>query len=145
LNHALCVDASVAVKWVVPEQDSEVALSPLDHAITSGTDLVGPPHLKAEVTSALYRRLRSGEMDEELAIGQANRFEEFPISLVAPSGLVAKAIVLSLEFGLKHPYDAFYLGLGELLDCEVWTADFDFHTHAGQAYPRLRLLADFAS
>ena len=135
----------MAVKWVIPEGDSEIALGLLEHALKSGADLVGPPHLRAEVTSALYRRLRLGEIDEELAIARANDFENFPISLIAPAGLMAKALILSLEFGLKYPYDAFYLALGELIDCDVWTADGDFYRDAHAAYPRLRLLSDYAS
>ena len=106
---------------------------------------MAPPHASAEVANAIFRRLRFGEIDEEEARRRADRFTATPIRLVHPRGLIQRAIELGREFSWETPYDALYLAVGELIDCDVWTADGDFHRDAHRAYPRLRLLSDFAS
>ena len=143
MNGVACIDASVAVKWVVVEDDTESALRFLRDLLVQATRLIGPLHLKAEVTSAIYRRLRLGELVEVDALGAVSEYEALPIELLDMPSLSRRAIELSLEFGLKYPYDAMYLALGELLDCEVWTADQAFHSDAHSRYPRLRLLTEF--
>jgi predicted nucleic acid-binding protein len=138
------VDASVAVKWVVTEEDTPSALQFLRQALVTGTQVVAPLHMKAEVDSAVYRRLRLGDLVEDEAHAAIVEFELIAIDLLDPPGVSRKALELSLLFGWKHPYDAYYLAVGELLDCQVWTADRSFHGSASNAHPRLNLLAEFS-
>lgn len=56
---ALVVDASVAVKWLVPEEHSEAAA----RLTVSGEDLHAPRLLAAELANALWRKARLGDMD----------------------------------------------------------------------------------
>ena len=143
MNGVACVDASVAVKWVVTEDDTTSALEFLSQAVETETRLVGPLHLKAEVTSAVYRRLRLGELVADEARAAIAEFQSISLELVDLPGLSQRALELSLQFGWKHPYDAYYLAVGELLACQVWTADRKFHGAASPTHPRLNLLANF--
>jgi len=143
VNGVACIDASVAVKWVVTEDDTESAIRFLGELIRTQTRLVAPMHLTAEVTSAVYRRLRLGELIREEAEGAIAKFRSIPLELLNPPQISEKAIELGLEFGWKHPYDAFYLALGEIVDCQVWTADKTFHSDAAARYQRLTLLSAF--
>lgn len=143
MSGAICVDASVAVKWLLPEEDSEAAMALLRDAITDGTKLVGPPHLGVEVTSAVYRRMRQGDITREEMERQLERFSSITIETVADRGLPGMAVALALEFGWPLPYDAFYLAAGILCECEVWTADRRFHRDAGERYSQLRLIAGY--
>jgi predicted nucleic acid-binding protein len=72
-------------------------------------------------------------------------FQSIPLELLDLPGLSQRAVELGLQFGWKHPYDAFYLALGELLDCQVWTADRKFHGDAAPTHPRLNILSDFST
>ena len=145
MNHALCVDASVAVKWLLPEPDHQLADALLADAGARALRIVGPPHLTVEVASAIQKRVHRAELSLESAQARLRRFGVIPLRLAAPPALAPRALELCHEFGWSYPYDAFYLAVGELLDCEVWTADGPFHRDASSAYPRLRLLADFAA
>jgi predicted nucleic acid-binding protein len=142
VNH--CIDASVATKWVVPEADSALALQLLEDSMDAGDSLVAPPHVLAEVVSAIYRRLRTGEVSQSETIERLAAFSAIPLEFANPEGLGRRAIELSVEFAWEYPYDAFYLALGELLNCPVWTADQDFFEDAHGMYPRLRLLSELA-
>ncbi len=143
MNHVVCVDASVAVKWVIPEDHSASALQLLDEAIEAGVQMVAPPHIIAEVTNAIFKRLRSGELDRDGALLRAASFAGIPLQLVHPQGLMEWAIGLSDDFSWDTPYDAMYLAVGELLDCRVWTADRLFYRDAHAAYPRVGRISDY--
>jgi predicted nucleic acid-binding protein len=140
VNH--CIDASVATKWIVPEADSALALRLLEDSVKAGDSLVAPPHVLAEVVSAIYRRLRAGEVSQSVTNERLAAFNAIPLELSNPEGLGRRAIELSVEFGWEYSYDAFYLALGELLNCPVWTADQEFFEDAHGVYPRLRLLSE---
>ena len=144
MNAAICVDASVAVKWLLPEEGSAEALSLLQGALSAGTDVVGPPHLPVEVTSAIYKRLRQHEITLEEARDRLRAFAAIPVGLALPDGLNEKALELAAELGWAYPYDAFYLAVGEIMDCEVWTADEEFYQDSRVTYPRVRSLTDYA-
>ena len=143
MNGAVCVDASVAAKWVLPEDDQELANRLLRDARDSATLLIGPPHLAVEVASAVYKRLHSGELTVEETMRLIGEFQQIPIVLASPPGLSALAIELSSSFGWSLPYDGFYLALGEIVDCDVWTADRVFFRDAHETYARLHHLSEY--
>jgi predicted nucleic acid-binding protein len=144
VNHCLCVDASVAAKWLIPEPDREVAWRLLEDALREGTAVVVPPHLPVEVASAIYKHVRWGQGRLEEARDRLRDFAAVPIESVSPLGLAERAMEVSLQLGWSLPYDGFYLALGEILDCEMWTADVGFHSSARQVHPRVRLLAEYS-
>jgi len=82
VNGTICIDASVAAKWVLAEDDSELANSLLDQAMRDRTRLAAPPHFVAEVTSAVYRRLRLGYLVREEAIEGVRKFANLPFDLM---------------------------------------------------------------
>ena len=53
------VDASVAVKWLVVEEDADVA----QELATSGQELHAPRLMASEVANALWRKARAGEIE----------------------------------------------------------------------------------
>ncbi len=138
----LCVDASVAAKWVLQESGSERATRLLEDAHRHGVSLVGPPHLRVEVASAIYKHYRGGVITLDEARASLDAFNEIHLDLLYPPRLAQRAVELSVEFGWRLPYDAFYLALGEIADCDVWTADRSLFRAARTRYPRLHLLPD---
>ncbi|HEV3304463.1 MAG TPA: type II toxin-antitoxin system VapC family toxin [Planctomycetaceae bacterium] len=59
----IVVDASVAVKWFIPEPGEEAAVKLLDG--TNG--LISPALIRLEVTGAIIRRYREGHLTEKKA------------------------------------------------------------------------------
>ena len=55
----LVVDASVAVKWLIAEDDSDVARE----LAASGEDLHAPRLMASEIANALWRKARLGEIE----------------------------------------------------------------------------------
>src|SRR6478672_1390799 len=57
---AIVVDASIALKWVLPEPDSSVAVALLNEWLTNDVRIIAPSWFAGEVANILYRRARRG-------------------------------------------------------------------------------------
>ena len=141
------IDASVAVKWVLDEEHSDRADRLLTDTITTGSALIGPPHLLTESTNVLYQRrrrsdpgLRISEADADLALADLLRF---PLQLQDPPGLYATAFTFARTYGLRTIYDSLYVVLAQLLAVDLWTADQALLTSLGPAAPWVRFIGDY--
>jgi predicted nucleic acid-binding protein len=114
----LIVDASVAVKWVLPESDSDRAVTIRE----SDDDLIAPSLVCAEIGSAIWRASLRGDLSatdarEYLKVAVAHYQRIIPLNELADA-----AIALAIR--IKHPiYDCFYLALAERERCALITAD----------------------
>jgi predicted nucleic acid-binding protein len=127
MNHAVVVDASLAVKWVVDEPDSDRALKLHDDAVRDQRPLLSAPHFPGEVANAIYQRVRSTDPSKHLDLTDAeealDQFLAFPVELSNPPGLVREAFAFAQDRGLVSIYDALYVVLARMVAAELWTAD----------------------
>jgi len=114
----LVVDASVAVKWLVPEDGTDEAV----RVLTGGATLVVPDLLFMEVASALWKRVRRRQMTEPAADTILRSLDAMPLTVHGTRDLVSAAFALSCSLSVT-PYDAVYLALAEWQDCALVTAD----------------------
>ncbi len=134
------LDASIAVKWVLPESDSSLAKSLRDRILSGDIDAVAPDTFLVEVAHALTRAERRGT----IPAGQAS----FGVRLISLDGpnlhpyvpLLPRAVELS---SMKRigVYDCLYVALAEELDCELVTADAKL-VNAFSESSRIVLLSD---
>lgn len=136
----ICVDASFVLKLLLDEPDSLRAVAHWSEWIASDSDIVAPFHLVFEVVSVLrnnvYRRIITPEAGDKAMAA----FLAQDIVLLHPDSLVERGWRIAARFNGPTIYDAIYLALGELLDCEVWTADRRLYNAAGAELSWLRLL-----
>ena len=114
----IVVDASIALKWLLPEPDSAMAelVASADHL------LIAPTLLIAESCNAIWKRLRRGEVTADHAQVVVARLPKFFDSLVGDAGLAPMAMTIARA--LDHPvYDCFYLALAEKEASALITAD----------------------
>ncbi|MFY8095984.1 MAG: type II toxin-antitoxin system VapC family toxin [Niveispirillum sp.] len=112
----IVIDASVAVKWLISE-DNSTAASPL-----RGFPLIAPDLLLVEVASILWKKVRLGEVPASITQAALPVLEEIGISLVTNKALVGRALELACD--LNHsPYDMFYVALAIDRDIPLITAD----------------------
>lgn len=116
------VDASVAVKWFIPEIHSLAAR----RLLNEGNTLHAPDLIWAEVGNVLWKKQRAGELTREIATGIFQDFRHFPLLITASDSLLAVAWTLAYETG-KTFYDCLYLALSIGKDCRLVTADLRFH------------------
>ena len=117
MNGLLVIDASVAIKLVVPEQHSLQAV-----ALQSSQRLAAPDILFSECANTLWKKVRRGELSETDAGEALEVLTDMDVQVVPCRELAQEALLLSLRLG--HPaYDCLYLGLALRLETAVVTAD----------------------
>ena len=103
----ICVDASLAMKWILPEPYSSEARAMYQASLRAAEQMVAPPLLPIEVTNVLRQRMRR---PEPLSLGDARsrlqQFLTYPITLSAPPGLYESALALADAQNLPAAYDA---------------------------------------
>ena len=136
------VDASVAVKWLVVEEDADVARE----LATSGQDLHAPRLMASEVANTLWRKAQAGEIERRAAGVLMANVPDMPVRWGAEELVVGDALRLALA--LDHPvYDCLYLALALRMGATVVTADRRFaaavaSTEHGES---VLALADYAA
>lgn len=118
----IVVDASVAVRWVVPERGSAAAAALLDEPRT----WLAPRLLITEVASALRRKVAGRELTAPVAIGAlaaiVDAVRDGVIRLADDEDLAGSALALALALERKLP-DCMYLALAEREGAALATAD----------------------
>jgi predicted nucleic acid-binding protein len=119
LTQSLVLDASVAVKWYIPEEGSAAARALLDTPAL----FIAPALLLAEVTNVLWKKVRRGEIERDDARTiAAHLCTESLIDYRAVQPLTEAALDIALQFG-QTVYDALYLALAAAEDTQMVTAD----------------------
>lgn len=138
----IVVDASLAVKWFLPEQDSSSAITFLEQH-----DLAAPELLYIEVAGVLVRR---GHVQKALYPEVLEALERWTVSwsdhvvqnvrVTQRRLLEACRLALSLGTPLK---DCIYLTIAMEMGMELATCDRRFRDRAVAIYPSVKLLSDY--
>ena len=111
----LVVDASVAIKWLVAEENSDAA----DRLLAGGDDLHAPRLMASEIANALWRKVRMGEIGHGQAGILIAAVSEMPVHWSSDETLCADA--LRLAVALDRPvYDCVYLALARIGSMPSW-------------------------
>ena len=119
----VCVDASVLLKLVVAEPDSDLADALWRSWIRERKLPVAPPLLPFEITSVLRKHVYRGTLHLEEGREALTKALSFDVMIVRPPRLHRAAWDMATRLNLPAAYDAYYLALAEMLGCEFWTAD----------------------
>ncbi len=142
MSGIVVIDASLAAMWVIPEKYSEGALTLATRWAQTGTRLVAPCLLLAEVTNALYRRTVRGELDSSTAQAALGLILAFSIDLREEPGVPARAMALAHQLRRPTTYDSHYLALAERYRCELWTGDQRFYNSVKRSMPAVKWIGE---
>ncbi|MGE3978309.1 MAG: type II toxin-antitoxin system VapC family toxin [Nitrospira sp.] len=132
---AYVIDASVILKWFIPEEHSELALRLKD----SDVRLHAPAFLMLEVGNVLSKKRRRGELTTQDAEDIWRAFRRAPIRRHADETLVLGAFDLA-NHTKQSLYDSLYLALAMQLNLSFLTADRKFYNGLQHSEYRSRLL-----
>jgi predicted nucleic acid-binding protein len=136
------VDASIVIKWYVPESNYEAARE----IRTAETALAAPDLLFAEVANILWKLVRRGEMTSSRAMEIIEEVAAAPFITISNQSLAQDALDLAIATGLTS-YDASYVALAIRIDKILITADEKLvRKLAGtRSANQVRLLADYTN
>ena len=141
---AVCVDASLAVKWLVDEEESEPALAILESWLSGGVTIVAPTLLMYEVPSVLRKLVVHEKLTPERAWEGFQHLGAVGIQIESPAELFTRAWEISGQFGLPTIYDAAYVALAEIKGCPLCTCDRRLLRVLGGRLPWVKGLAGSA-
>ncbi len=122
------VDASVALKWVLAEDDSDKAIR------LHGQNLIAPAYILVECANALRTNVIQKRIFAATAIDGLQKLRRVPLEFVSDGLLLEQGLQLALQ--LNHPiYDCLYLALALQRDAKLVTADQKFYDAAAGIYP----------
>lgn len=117
MTETLVIDSSIAVKWVVEEEGTPLAVMLRQHHHFAAPDL-----LVAECANILWKKTQRNELTPAEASMAAKLLERSNIELFAMRGLLTKAMEMAISLG--HPaYDCMYICLAVSRNWRFVTAD----------------------
>lgn len=137
------VDASLIVKWFVPEADSDAARRWLD----APNDYIAPDLVFPESGNAVWKKVRRGELNADEGQRLVTDLSAVAVEAISARDLLPDAHALALATGVSV-YDATYLALAVRLDTQVITGDNRFARQLAKhpsLAPHVRGLRDFVS
>ena len=145
MSGLVVVDASLAFKWLVSEENSDKARALSRSWADEGIQAAAPYLMPVEVTNALHRRVARGDLSVEDAIRLLGHLLASGIELRDVPDLHVRTLQLAGQLRQGAVYDAHYLALANVLGCEFWTADERFYSAAALVMQNVRWIGEFAA
>jgi predicted nucleic acid-binding protein len=137
------VDASLVVKWFVPEVHSEAARRWLD----ASHDYIAPDLVFPESGNAIWKKIRRRELSKDEGQQLVGDISVVGVEAVSMRALLPDAHALAIATGVTV-YDAMYLTLAVRLETQVITGDDRFARKLAEhplLAPHIRSVEDFVS
>jgi predicted nucleic acid-binding protein len=135
------VDASVAVKWQLADEEHRAEAERLRQAIKGGLQLWVPAIWHYELASVFSKAVHTRRLDEDTARDAVGALIGTPFAVVPPPEPMA-AFALARRFN-RSIFDCFYLAIAEERACDSWTDDRKLARTLSPAYPFVRWIGDF--
>jgi predicted nucleic acid-binding protein len=131
------IDASVAIKWYVPEAGRDQAIKLLRLVKSGQMEFHVPDLMYCEAGNILWKRVRLGELSSPEAAEIASALIRVPKTVHSSVMLLPSALKMACLSG-RSACDCFYLALAEFLDSAMITADTKlFHALAATPWKRI--------
>jgi predicted nucleic acid-binding protein len=122
---AFVLDASVAVKWVIPSANETLcaeSLRLLKGYVDGDTDFVVPDVFWAEVGNVLWKGVRQRRWSRTFAEGAASEIKDRNFFTVSTQTLLPAALKIALVYD-RSVYDCLYVAMAIQFKAEMITAD----------------------
>ena len=128
---SVVVDASVVIKWFVPEVGSDAAC----RLLASEPRLEAPDLLFAEIANVVWKKVLRGQLTRDESQQLIDDLEQIAVDTTPCRALANDAHAIALITS-RSVYDSMYVALALRLDTRVITADERFF-RALQSFPDL--------
>jgi predicted nucleic acid-binding protein len=123
MNGSVCIDASLALTWLLAAEQNEIANALRRKWDEEGAEIISAPLFHAEVTSVLREQVYFRKLLPEEGEEAFSAYLDMGVKSVDTPGIQKRAWDLAKKFNLPRTYDMQYLAVAELRDCELWTND----------------------
>lgn len=138
------VDASVAIKWFLEDEDYVEQSRAVFTAFNMGSiRLLAPEHLILEVANAIQSAVRS----RRLTAQDGDQAISYLLSLDIPRVSGRELIIAGYRMAFRYDcvfYDALYLALADAVRCPLLHADRKLQTSVAGKFPLARWIDRFS-
>lgn len=140
---ALCLDTSLVIAYLVPEQLQIQAEALVLEAVENAVRIVAPAFAWAEIGS-VRKKICGGLLTHEEAKGCFDDFCQLPIEYIDTLEIRARAWEIAEQYQLPTLYDASFLACAESIgaSCQFWTADKTLLNQLGQRLSYVKELVE---
>lgn len=145
MSDVVVVDANLALKWVLIEEDSTKSMGLLEKWTDESKEVIAPALFAYEVTNILHRQAVTGKLTHDEALQGLSKLFSLGILLKFSfyDEISRQAMNYAHRFHLPATYDAHYLALAHREQCEFWTADTRLWNVVKSELNWVRLLSDY--
>lgn len=142
MTEHVCVDASLVMKWVMPEEYADLADSFAQECEERGMGFIAPDFVFAEVSNGIRRQVSRQLLPVMNGLAAVAAASRIPIRRYTCYDLYADAWRIAQTYNRPSLYDCYYLALAEQSGCDFWTADEKFVNAVGN-HPSIKHIKDF--
>ncbi|HUD44397.1 MAG TPA: type II toxin-antitoxin system VapC family toxin [Patescibacteria group bacterium] len=135
-NNLIIVDASIAVKWFIPEPDWEKAKEVLDKSQKDASTILVPSLFYYEIGNVFLTKHVTQEDIKKFI----NELSNLPISIYELDALSVPVVYAIAKKCITSFYDAMYLFLMIQRQCPFVTADKKLYDKTKNDFPNIQLL-----
>ncbi len=139
----ICVDASLVLKWLVPEEGSEKALALYKKWENQGVSLLAPGLIDHEIGTTLRQKVLRGLLHPDDLYMIHDFYQRLNILLLHPVDLIPKTLAIAATITQPTIYDISYLLLAKEQGIDFVTADRRFFEAASPLFPFVKLHSSF--
>ena len=138
----VCVDASLVLKWLIPEGGSQEALSLHEEWFQKDVQLFAPALLDFEVATTLRQKILRGLLHSDDLYLIYDFYRRLNLLLIHPVDLASKTLAIAATIGQPTVYDVSYLLLAKEQGIDFVTADKKFYDAASPLFPFVKFYSD---
>ncbi|HEX5036731.1 MAG TPA: type II toxin-antitoxin system VapC family toxin [bacterium] len=135
----ICVDASLVLKWLVPEEGSEKALALYKKWEDQGVSFLAPGLIDHEIGTTLRQKVLRGLLHPDDFYMVNDFYKRLNILLLHPVDLIPKSLAIAATISQPTIYDVSYLLLAKEQNIDFVTADRRFFEAASPLFPLVKL------
>lgn len=137
MTRALCLDTSVLIQYLVPEEFQPQAEALVLEAVEGTVRLIAPAFAWAEIGSVLRKKTRADLLSAQEAKGCFDDFCQLPIDYINTAQIRARTWEIGEQYQMPTLYNAAFLACAESVgaDYQFWTADKTLLNQLGQNRP----------
>jgi predicted nucleic acid-binding protein len=141
MNSLVCVDAGLLIKLVVEEAGSDLADKLWESWILNDVQVIAPSLSRYEVTAVLRKKVYQNQLPQAMAEAALSTVLSLEgIEYVDSTAVHHRAWEIACRLNLPTAYDAHYLALAEMRNCEFWTTDKRLCNGVNDRFPLIHLL-----
>jgi predicted nucleic acid-binding protein len=145
MNGSVCVDASLALTWLLAAEQNETANALRRKWDEEEVEIITAPLFDAEVTSVLRQQVYFKRLPPEEGEEAFSAYLEMGVKSIDRHGIQEMAWDLAKKFNLPRTYDMQYLAVAELRDCELWTNDKRLVNSLQGKVSRIKWVGEYSS